>query len=68
MRAEDGQVHFAVTRGARPVQVEPYLGAFGHLVALRWGDLGFLHTHPVEEPAIVFDVSYPSAGWYRLFL
>jgi hypothetical protein len=68
MRAEDGQIHFAVTRGGRPMQVEPYLGALGHLVALRWGDLAFLHTHPVGETAIVFDVSYPSAGWYRLFL
>jgi len=52
------------------VQVDRYLGARGHLVALRWGDLAFLHVHPVTEAAddIAFDVSYPSDGNYRLFL
>ncbi|HNG56827.1 MAG TPA: hypothetical protein PLX70_05235, partial [Solirubrobacterales bacterium] len=35
-----------LTRGGRPVtDLEPYLGAFGHLVALREGDLGYLHVH-----------------------
>lgn len=26
--------------------IEPYLGAKGHLVALREGDLTYLHAHP----------------------
>ena len=26
--------------------MEPYLGAKGHLVALREGDLAYLHIHP----------------------
>jgi hypothetical protein len=51
--------------------VEPYLGADGHLVALREHDQAFLHTHPEDSAAgatIAFRVSYPSAGRYRLFL
>lgn len=59
---------FTVTRDGEPVQVEPYLGARGHLVVLRWGDLAFLHVHPADENDIAFAVSYPSKGMYRLFL
>jgi hypothetical protein len=47
-------------------RLQPYLGAKGHLVALREGDLAYLHTHPErDEPA--FALNYPSAGAYRLF-
>ena len=36
------------TAGGRPVRgLQPYLGARGHLVALREGDLSYLHVHPV---------------------
>jgi hypothetical protein len=64
---------FTVSRGGREVgAVRPYLGADGHLVALREGDQAYLHTHPEGEPGgrgpISFGVSYPSAGRYRLFL
>ena len=51
--------------------MEPYLGADGHLVALREGDLAFLHAHPEEsdEPGVIrFEASLPSPGRYRLFL
>ena len=40
-----------VTRDGEPVAVEDYLGAKGHLVALREGDLAFLHVHPDDRPA-----------------
>ena len=41
---------FSVTQGGRPLEaLEPYLGAEGHLVALREGDLAYLHVHPVED-------------------
>ena len=61
---------FTVTRDARPVQVEPYLGADGHLVVLRQGDLAYLHAHTEEGDGgpIRFMVEYPSAGSYRMFL
>ncbi|WP_101297822.1 hypothetical protein [Halegenticoccus soli] len=53
-------------------RLEPYLGAHGHLVALREGDLAYLHVHPEEtdpESGIVrFETAFPTAGRYRLFL
>jgi hypothetical protein len=66
------ELRFAVARGGRPVSVEPYLGAGGHLVALREGDLAFLHVHPLTAPRepgpIRFMATFPSPGRYRLFL
>lgn len=64
---------FAVSRGGRPVDdLAPYLGAKGHLVALREGDLAFLHVHPEEEHGsvggIAFEATFPTAGRYRLYL
>ena len=70
-RGEERALDFAVTREGRPVHVEPYLGADGHLVVLRQGDLAYLHAHPEEDGQggpIRFMVEYPSAGTYRLFL
>lgn len=64
-----------VTRDGEPVtDLEPYLGAYGHLVALRRGDLGYLHVHPTGEvgagagPEIEFATTFPTHGSYRLFL
>jgi hypothetical protein len=60
--AKDGQV---VT------DLEPYLGARGHLVALRAGDLAYAHVHPQDDDAsgevVTFDATLDSAGRYRLF-
>jgi hypothetical protein len=65
-------LRFVVTREGRPVEPESYLGARGHLVALREGDLAFLHVHPdqAEVPAnvIPYGATFPTAGRYRLFL
>jgi hypothetical protein len=47
---EPAELAFRVSRDGRPVDdLEPYLGALGHLVALRDGDLAFLHVHPEED-------------------
>jgi len=66
------EVTYAIARDGAPVSdLQPYLGADGHLVALREGDLAFLHVHPEEgaEPGqIRFAAEFPSAGRYRLFL
>jgi hypothetical protein len=62
-----GDLSFHIARNGAPVEVEPYLGAGGHLVALREGDLAFLHVHPTGE-GTDFAVEFPTAGRYRLFL
>jgi len=63
----ESQLAFAVTRDGKPVEVQEYLGAPGHLVALRQGDLAFLHVHP-DEDSLKFMATFPTAGAYRLFL
>ncbi|MFE0723335.1 hypothetical protein ACFW23_20595 [Streptomyces rochei] len=75
---EPGELTLRVSRDGKPVtDLQPYLGAYGHLVALRSGDLAYLHVHPNGEPgdgttepgpAISFTATAPSAGTYRLFL
>jgi hypothetical protein len=65
-------LRFRIARKGVPVaDLEPYLGALGHLVVLREGDLAFLHVHPEEAGApgeIAFAATFPSAGRYALFL
>jgi hypothetical protein len=62
----------SVSRDGRPVTLEPYLGSSGHLVALRQGDLAYLHMHPQDGipagPDVTVNASVPSTGTYRLFL
>jgi hypothetical protein len=73
----ESELTFTVSRnGAKVTDLQPYLGAFGHLVSLRAGDLAYLHTHPAEEatsgqrggPAVRFGTTFPTPGTYRLFL
>ncbi|MFE7414327.1 hypothetical protein [Streptomyces laurentii] len=76
--AAASQLTLTVSRDGEPVtDLEPYLAAYGHLVALRVGDLGYLHVHPEGHPGdgvtapgpeIAFMAAAPSAGTYRLFL
>jgi hypothetical protein len=61
------ELSFSVDRDDRAVVPEPYLGARGHLVALREGDLAYLHVHPAED-SLSFAATFPTAGRYRLFL
>ena len=68
----------SVHRDGVPVStVQPYLGAFGHLVALREGDLAYLHVHPsgtapepgdTGGPTITFGAQAPTEGRYYLYL
>ncbi|MFI2508326.1 hypothetical protein [Streptomyces sp. NPDC018972] len=72
------ELRLSVSRDGEPVtDLQPYLGAYGHLVALRDGDLAYLHVHPGGEPgdgrtepgpAVSFTATAPSTGSYRLFL
>jgi hypothetical protein len=63
----ESALRFSVTHDGQPVPVQNYLGAKGHLVALREGDLAFLHVHP-DERSLRFEATFPTAGRYRLFL
>jgi hypothetical protein len=62
---------FRVFRSGAPVpNLERYLGAYGHLVALREGDLGYVHVHPEDQlfrGAAKFWLAAPSPGRYRMF-
>ncbi|GIE86528.1 hypothetical protein [Actinoplanes regularis] len=54
----------------KPAAVEPYLGAYGHLVVLRQGDLAYLHVHPEQQLVdgkVKFWLTAPSPGDYRMF-
>jgi CopC domain len=53
-----------------PSRLERYLGAYGHLVVVREGDLGYVHVHPETElvdGAVKFWLTAPSTGRYRAF-
>jgi hypothetical protein len=58
------------TADGKPAVVEPYLGAFGHLVVLREGDVGYVHVHPEAQPVdgkVKFWLAAPGPGRYRMF-
>ncbi len=75
---ESSRLTLSVEKDGVPVtDLEPHLAAYGHLVALRQGDLAYLHVHPDGEPGdgrtaagpnIVFYAEVPSTGTYRLYL
>ena len=74
----DSKLTLDVSRDGKPVtDLQPYLGAYGHLVALRAGDLAYLHVHPEGTPEhgttkpgpdVVFYAAVPSDGTYHLYL
>jgi hypothetical protein len=70
------ELAFTVTKDGRQLRTKPYLGAGGHLVALRENDLAYLHTHPADMgeehggghgSAVRFETEFPSEARYRLF-
>lgn len=74
---KESELTFTVSKGGKAVtDLQPYLGAFGHLVSLRSGDLAYLHNHPAQHadpgmkggPSITFMTTFPTAGTYSLFL
>jgi len=83
LRSGSSPVRLIVERDGEAVDdLEPYLGASGHLVAFRADDLAYAHVHPEETtpegagegapasargPTVPFIAELPSAGTYRLF-
>jgi hypothetical protein len=66
----ESELGFTVRLGGAPVRTDPYLGAAGHLVAIREGDLAYLHVHPLDSDGddVRFAAELPTTGTYRLFL
>ncbi len=67
-----GLLTFQVSRAGKPVtDLEPYLGAYGHLVVIGDPDLTFLHVHPEDAPpgpTIPFALGGADPGHYRMYL
>lgn len=76
--SEQAMLTVSVSRDGEPVTtLQPYLGSYGHLVALREGDLAYLHVHPegeaprpgaVSGPDVTFMTEAPTPGRYLLYL
>jgi hypothetical protein len=75
---QSSRLAFSVRRARQPVtDLQPYLGAYGHLVVVRAGDLAYVHVHPdgspddgatTPGPDVAFHAHVADAGTYRLFL
>jgi hypothetical protein len=76
--SEHAMLSVSVIRDGKPVtRLQPYLGSYGHLVALREGDLAYLHVHPegeeprpgaVSGPRVDFMTGAPTPGRYLLYV
>lgn len=71
---ETVSLSFTVIKNGTPVtSIEPYLGAYGHVVLLRHTDPDdFFHVHPITEtkPAdgqVKFEAEFPVKGRYTLY-
>jgi len=70
---EESPLTFTVTDSAGEAAVlEPYLGAFGHLVAFAKSDLAYTHIHPSSADEMTGELTFTgqvgAAGPHRLFL
>ena len=73
MAGQETRLQFTISKEGMPVSaLLPYLGAYGHLVALRKSDIAYSHVHPTAEDlakgTISFSADFPTRGVYRLFL
>jgi hypothetical protein len=65
------QLRFALAdeAGSAIDELEPYLGARGHLVVLNAAGDVYVHAHPLETPAsgneVAFEAHFPASGLYK---
>jgi len=61
-----------VTRNGKPVQLEQYLGSYGHAVLVRVPDFAYLHVHPAStDPVngkVTFAATPTTASKYVAFI
>ncbi|MBL8019385.1 MAG: hypothetical protein JNM27_06950 [Leptospirales bacterium] len=66
-------LRFTVSESGKPVKdLQPYLGALGHVVVLSEGDLMYVHAHPDESVgnetgSVSFEVHFPRPAKYKIF-
>ena len=63
-------IALTVSRGGVVVtDLQPYLGASGHLIGIHSGDLAYAHVHPngYEDGIVTFDAELPREGRYGMF-
>lgn len=67
-------LEFTITRDGKPVtDLQKLLGALGHLVVLRGGDLEYIHTHALstdidnQNGKVRFEVDFKQKGSYKAF-
>ncbi|MBY0455957.1 MAG: hypothetical protein K2V38_01320 [Gemmataceae bacterium] len=66
----EAKVRFEVLDGGKPVtDLEPYMGAMGHLVVVSADGKQYVHAHPDEKAAaknvVTFGAAFPSPGFYK---
>ncbi|MBM7663156.1 hypothetical protein JOC85_004009 [Bacillus mesophilus] len=61
---EDVTISFTFPEGA---ELQPYLGAMGHVVILNETAANYLHVHPVDNKETKFETMFPSPGIYKLW-
>ena len=81
LKRGDAMLHFQLSRNGKPVtDVQPFMGAMGHVVALGRDGKPFLHIHPMDshhghegmnhhgKPGeIVFHANFPQPGLYKVW-
>ena len=67
---EHGMLMVDITKNGEPANLEQYMAALGHLVAIRKEDGAYAHFHPHENMGTMlhFMTEVPGPGTYRLFL
>ncbi|MEB2278232.1 hypothetical protein LAV82_30050 [Bacillus sp. ILBB4] len=64
--------HFEDAQTKQPIQdLQPYLGAVGHVVILNQDATKYLHVHPMDERIkgsnAMFHTTFPSPGVYKIW-
>lgn len=71
MPGVDCTMTFTLARRGKPVtDLEPFLGAMGHLVMISEDRASYVHSHPLERkttigPSIEFNMRFERTGFYK---